>query len=653
MPNLSSDTIVELFNQQVETHPQAPAFRIKKPDGSWATRSWADYGAEVRALSQSLALHGIQAGNNVAILSENRPEYFIADLALLTLRAVPVPIYYTSSAAQVRQILSHAESVGIFCENPTQLAKVQQVRGELPRLRFLAGFTDSAAENNEADFSHEQEQAQDHTHTGEGPSRVETPQAPNEQALPDVFADTVFYKDLVDKGRRLDKDNPSAYATVCKEVSPEDLASIIYTSGTTGDPKGVMLTQAGIIWMTNSGIQRTGIGSRGVPYRVLSYLPLAHVMARGIDHYATIRYGGEIWFGGGVPSLREDIVACKPTLFTAPPRVYEKFEAAIVEHCNELGFPQKSLVQAAIANGQRIVEAYAQNTSPSLHDKLLRPLYNKLVLAKVRRQLGLDQTGPDIYTGSAPIAHETLCFFYALGLPLKNTYGMSETSLAMTMHPHDTQSGTQHGTKFDSVGTAVPGGELRISDEGEILYQGENVFSGYWKNPNATADSLVNGWLHTGDLGKLDEDGFLTITGRKKDLIITAGGHNISPQDIETSLTADKHIDQAVVTGDGRKYLSALITIDRKTIIQSAAHQGIDISNIPAEELSSHPEVKKFVQEAVDNANSRVARSEQIKRFKILPKPFSIENQLLTPTLKTKRAAIQTHFADLIDTIYQ
>ncbi len=636
MPDSSPRTIIELFNWQVAAQSHASAFRVKKADGSWISWSWAVYGAEVRALSRSLANAGVQKGDRVAILSGNRPEYFITDLALLSLRAVPLPIYHTDSPEQVGQILYQSEAIGLFCENTAELDKIHQIRKRLPHLRLLARFT-----------TKEESSADTETRTTGQPTAA---QMAHEQAAENTCRDDYYnYKELIEEGRRLDAANPEAYEADCKRVTPEDLITLIYTSGTTGAPKGVILTHTNIAWTINSVTQRDGIGSRNVPYRVLSYLPLAHVIARSIDYYAALHYGGETWFGGGVSFLREDLPACRPTLFIAPPRVYEKFQEALIQHSHELGFFQKNLFHTAIANGQQVTQALSLNTSPVLHDRVLRPVFNKLVLAKVRKQLGLDQVHADIYAGSAPIAKKTLFFFHALGLPLKNSYGMSEACLAITMQPHDDP---QLSAKLGTVGTVVPGGELKISDESEILYRGSNVFGSYWKNPEDTAKTLINGWLHTGDLGELDEDGYLTITGRKKDLIITASGHNISPQGIETALAADKHIDHAIVVGDRQEYLSALITIDTKNINQWAKRQGIDLSEIRPEELPDQPAVKNLVQKKIDKVNKTVALSEQIKRFTILPESFSLENALITPSMKTKREAIQKQFAGLIESMY-
>jgi len=590
---MAADTIIGMFNQQVFGLRDRPALRTKTAPGQWSVRTWADYGKEVRAIARALAAEGVGAGDAVAVLSANRAEYHIADLATVANGAVAVPVYHSNSPEQVQYVLEHSDAKAIFVENAAQAAKVAEIRGNLSGLKKVITFTD-------------------------GESDAE-------------------YGELLDKGRELDAADPSAYDDTCAAVKSGDHACFIYTSGTTGPPKGAMLTHDNVIW--TAGSLEKILPAEGP--RFISFLPLAHIAERMVSHYGQIRFGGETWFGGGIDTLREDLADVRPTIFFAVPRVYEKFEAAIKDRFAGMTGVQKAMVDLALKVGTRCVEAEASGMTPKATDRLMRPLLDRVVFHKLRAQVGFDDLQA-VVSGAAPITRETLVFFHALGIPIAEVYGQTEDCGPTSLNPPDR-------IRIGTVGPPIPGVEVKIDEDGEILVKGGNVFAGYHKNPEATAETVVDGWLHSGDLGQIDEDGYLEIIGRKKDLIITAGGKNISPQNLESELKAHPLVSQALVIGDRRKFLSAIVTLDAEAVAAWAEKAGIKAD--PAA-LAADPAVVAEIQAAVDELNAHVSSVEGIKKFTILPEDFTQEAGEITPTLKVRRHKIEQNYADQIEAMY-
>ncbi len=591
---MTETTIVELFNARVEALRDKPALRSKRSDETWTTSSWTDYGEEVRALALALRSEGIGRGDSVAVLSNNRAEYNIIDMATMAAGAVAVPIYSTNSAEQVQYILEHCEAKVIFCDDEGQLAKVNEVRDSLADLKKVVSLFSA----DDADTSYDQ---------------------------------------LLEAGKSITASDSGAYDRACVDIKADDLACLIYTSGTTGSPKGVMLSHSNIMWTCNSLLQ---VFHPPVA-RFLSFLPMAHIAERMVSHYAMIHLGGETCFGGGAPTLREDLAAVRPTLFFAVPRVFEKVEVALKQRFSELTGVQKVLVDKALHVGTRVVEAQQSGQSAGLVDNVLHTVLDKIVFGKVRREIGLDKVEV-LISGAAPIHSETLTFFHAMGLPIAEVYGQTEDCGPTTLNPPE-------AIKIGTVGKAVPGVEVKIASDEEVLVRGGNVFVGYFKNQAATDEMLEGGWMHSGDLGSLDDDGYLTITGRKKDLIITAGGKNISPSNLEAGVKKSKYISQVVVIGDKRKFLSALVTLDAETIQPWAKKRGVS-DDLTV--LAESPEVVHLVQTAVDVANSAVSHAEGIKKFTILPADFTQEADEITPTLKVKRSVVEGKYAQQIDAMY-
>ena len=591
---MADSTVVSLFNARVHTMREAVALRSGNGDGVWSERTWSDYGSEVRALARGLAARGVGKGDAVAVLSGNRAEYNIADLATLANGAVAVPIYATNSPEQVGYVLEHSGAKAVFVEDDAQLAKVSAVRGQLPDLEVVIGF-DTSSDTSSGTFGADE-----------------------------------TYDALVGAGRLLDEERPADYDDACADVAPGDLAMLIYTSGTTGPPKGAMITHANVVWTARSLAQVLGVDD----YRVISFLPMAHIAERMVGHYAMIYFAGQTNFGGGIDTLRDDIASVRPTVFFAVPRVYEKFEAAVRERLGGLSGLRGALVRQAQAVGERIVVARQSGESVGLVERIMHRFLDRLALSKLRAQVGFDQC-EFMISGAAPITTGTLEYFHSLGLPVAEVYGQTEGCGPTALNPPGR-------VRIGSVGPPIPGVDVRL-DDGEICVRGGNVFRGYFGNDDATGVTLRDGWLYSGDLGELDEDGYLRITGRKKDLIITAGGKNVSPQNIESALQASPYISQAVVIGDSRKFIAALIALDADALGEwgeTAADSGSDA-------------VRELIGGVVADVNETLSNVEQVKKFTILPADLTQEAGELTPTLKVKRDVVTERYAAEIDAMYE
>ncbi len=550
-----SQTVIEAFNQRVAVSGDAPAL-LKREGEEWATRTWREYGEEVRCVALALDARGVGRDSSIAFLSACLPEFFIADQATNAVGGKSASIYETNSPEQVLYVLDNSDAKVIFCDTDAQADKIAQIRDQVPDLLVV-------------------------TFTG-------------------THGDTTF-DELVGQGRDLDAANPDRYQQLCDSVTPGTIACVIYTSGTTGPPKAAQLSHQSIHETVVALQEVITVGDQN---RALAYLPMAHIAERATSLYTQIFTGGEVWFGS-VPTLVPDLQAARPTRFMAVPRVWEKFEDAI----------------------------RAKGVDPTVIPDDAK--------AFILGMLGLDKVEYAI-SGAAPISVTTMEFFKALGIEILEVYGMTETCGVVAINrPGRARIGT--------VGQALAGVEIRIGDDGEILAKGGN-FSGYLKNPAATAEALEDGWMHTGDLGSLNDEGYLMITGRKKDLIITAGGENISPSNIQLLLATSPYISQALVIGDKRRFISALVTLSEETIRPWATDNGL--GELTMAELADDPAVRKLIDAAVEDANSNLARVQQVRKYTILPRDFTIEDGELTPTMKLKRNIVEASFAPEIEEIY-
>ena len=595
-----ADTVVGMFLERANKDPDRDALKLKR-DGEWHGITWREYGEAVRRAANGLLSAGIKPGDKVSLISLNRPEWHEADLAIMSLGAVTVPIYVTNSPPQLAYIAGHSESKAIFVENAGQLDKVTKTRGDLPDLQKVIIFDPEGVKLDDFVMSWEQ---------------------------------------LLAAGFKYGSENPKAYDEHTGKIRSEDLATLVYTSGTTGPPKGAMLTNGNIVW-TCGALNK--VLTVTPDERKLSYLPLSHIAERMVGHFTHLYGGGETWFAQSIDTLREDLQACKPTIFFGVPRVWEKFYAGIKALLEGLPEEQRIMAEQALQLGLKRVEA--QQAGSSLPDELEQKYQEAdgKLFALARAALGLNEATA-LVSGAAPIHQDVLRFFHAIGLPVAEVYGQTEDNGPTSINPPDK-------IKIGTVGPPIPGVDVKIAEDGEVLVKGGNVGPGYFKNDEATKELIdADGYMHSGDIGEFDEDGYLRITDRKKDLIITAAGKNIAPQVIENMLKYSPWISQAVVIGDRRPFLTALITLDQEKVTQFAEQKSIPSENFA--ELTRHPDIQQLVDNAVAETNEQLARVEQIKKWIVLERDFVQEKDEMTPTMKVRRKAIIEKYSDNIESMY-
>ncbi len=596
---IGDDTIVEAFRNTARRVPNRPALRRRVGNG-WEVLTWAEYGQAVSEVTAGLAEFGIGSGHQVGIFSNNRVEWHLADFGTLANGSVTVPIYQTSSSEQLAYILGHAEARVCFVEDHDLAAKILQVRDQLPQLDQLVVFDDDERLDDPAIVSFEQLRAI-------GAARLQR--------------------------------EPGLFDTRADALEPEHLATLVYTSGTTGPPKGVMISHANIMWTIRSAVSVVHIREGE---RFLSFLPLSHIAERMISDFLPATVNGETWFARSLATVPEDLRACRPTVFFAVPRVWEKFQEGALAKLDEQHGLKKSVIDRYVELGEHVVAEHDTVQGAPVWEKLPYEALDAVVGAKIRQEFGLDQAHL-LVTAAAPIHPDLIRWFHAIGLPILELYGQTEVCGPTTCSlPEDNRIGT--------VGPAIPGVRVQIADDGEILVKGGNVCTGYFRDPPGTAELIdADGWMHSGDVGTLDQDGYLTLTGRKKDLIITAAGQNITPQEIETDLRHEELISEAVVIGDGRRYLTALLTLDGEAL-GAWAREHHKITDYEA--LAVDPDLRAEIDRLVDKVNSRRSRVEHVRRYRILAHEFTIAAGELTPTLKVKRNVVNDKYAELIDGMY-
>jgi long-chain acyl-CoA synthetase len=566
---------------------------MRSPDpGDPLALTYEDVGRAADEIAAGLAALGVQPGDRVAILASTRAEWTLADLGTLSAGATAVPVYNTNSAEECQYVLAHSGSRVVFCEDAGQLAKIESVRARCPDLEHLVVLTGAA---------------------------------PGAITLDALRA----------RGRALDE--PIA-AVRSAAVRSDDVATIVYTSGTTGPPKGCMLTHANLLATIERCRDRLELDGDMVAYL---FLPLAHVLAR-VTQMVVLAVGGTIVYWRGDPKrIVAELAEANPTHFPSVPRIFEKIHTAVMGGVEEQGWLKRAIFAWALAEGRRASRRRRAGTPVGRLARRRHELADRLVLSKVRGVFG---DGLQLaLTGAAPIGAEIIEFFDACGVLVLEGYGLTETCAASTLN-------TRHEQRIGTVGRPLPGTEVRVAPDGELLLRGPHVFAGYYRNEQATGESLVDGWLQTGDLGCVDADGYTRITGRKKELIITSSGKNISPTNIEELLRETRWISQAVVFGDNKPYLVALLTLDPDEAPKLAEHAGVAPDDLAA--LGSQPAVRAELQSAVDAVNERLARIEQIKRFAILDRDLSQPAGELTPTLKIKRGVVAERYCDRVEELY-
>ena len=585
-----SKTLADLMPLAAEKHADLVAQRYKdQVKDAWVDVSYPEVGETVKQVSLGLIALGIERGDKVGILSNTRPEWTYSDFAILCAGGTVVPIYQTNSPEECHYVLDHSESKAVILEDAAQLEKVRKVRDQLPKLEHVISM-----EPLEGD-------------------------------------DVITFDELRERGRAGSEEDLQRRIA---SVEPSDVATYIYTSGTTGPPKGCVIDHQNWRDMLDMVQSQNVLMEEEVAYL---YLPLAHAFARliqlgAIDVGATI-----IYWERDPQKIIPDLMEVKPTYFPSVPRMFEKIYTLAISKA-----PDKAQLEQAVKLGMKVrqMQQRGETVPPELQSAFDKA--DEVLFQNVRNLFGgrIKQA----VTGAAPIAQEILEFFYACGVLVLEGWGMTETSTAATCNLPD-------DFRFGSVGKPFPGVQIKIADDGEILVKGPNIFRGYYKNEEATKETIVDDWLHTGDIGRIDEDGFLYITGRKKDIIITAGGKNITPANLENGLKQDQYISQAVVHGDRRPFLTALITLDPEEIVPWAKAQGIEDTDMPS--LAKNEKVRALVQKAVDKVNEKVARVEEVKKFTILPHDLTQETGELTPTLKVKRNVVNEKFAAELEALYK
>lgn len=588
----------DLFFHQVQRLGDRVALR-HKDYGIWNRISWMEYGQKVREVAAAFLSLDIQIGDCISILGENRPEWLICHLGSMTAGGVSCGIYPTSSPEEIVYVVEHSESRILFVENEEQIEKVLQIIDELNvdlvviwDVQGLWGF------------SH---------------PRV------------------IFYDEFMAKGREYMGDNPSAVEERLAAVKPDDTAMIIYTSGTTGRPKGAMISHQNILKMTESFLVIT---EGREDDELLSYLPLAHIYENLISVFQAVWSGATVNFVESLDTLALNLREVSPTVFASVPRIWEKFVSMVEIKMSDSTLLKRFLYKLALNVGLKRIRTPQGTTKRLWLNLAYWPLYWG-VLYHLKRMIGFERNRLSI-CGAAPASPELFEWFNAIGVPLREGYGQTESTGVIAAQ-------RINRPRLGYVGEALPGVEIKIAEDGEILARGENVFKGYFKAPELTAETIVDGWLHTGDVGIL-EDGFLKIMDRKKDIIITRGGKNITPAFIENKLKFSFYVQDAVVIGDGRKYLTALVLIDEDNVTKYAQDNAIPFTTFA--DLTKNSEIIKLIEQEVGKVNKTLAKVETIKKFRLLPRRFYAEDGDVTPTQKVKRRALEKTYSDMIESMY-
>ena len=591
-------TVCDIFYHSVDTFRKAEHLKYKK-DGTWRAISSEDLRTAVEEVSMGLRALGVEKGDKVAILSENRPEWAIADLATLAIGAADAPVYSTLTPAQVLYILNDSESKVLFVSNAAQAAKVAEVRSQAKRLLHVIRMDAAPIEG------------------------------------------TLHFDEVRAKGREALARDKNAVRTRAAEVKPEDLATLIYTSGTTGDPKGVMLTHSNLVSnVLGAAKVFDGFGPDDV---CLSFLPLCHSFERTSGHNFMLFAGATIAYAESVEKVPENMAEIRPTVMGSVPRLYEKMYARVNEKvANDPPFRQK-IFRWALGVGREAFRHRIERTPPGALLKWKLAIADKLVFSKIKAR-----TGGRLrlfISGGAPLAREIAEFFGAAGLLICEGYGLTETSPVITCNRPD-------WIKPGTVGLPLEKIEVKIAPDGEILARGPNIMRGYFKKPEATAEAIdKDGWFHTGDIGVLDKDGFLTITDRKKDILVTSGGKNIAPQPIENTIKTNKYFAEVVMIGNNRNFPAALVVPSFEPLEKWAKEKGLAAGS--REDLVRKPEVVAFYQKLVNDLTPDLAQFEKIKKITLIPREFTIEAGELTPTMKVKRRVVEAKYKDVIDRMYQ
>ncbi|HET8575738.1 MAG TPA: AMP-binding protein [Methylomirabilota bacterium] len=594
-------TLPQLFAQQVSRQGDRLAIRFKEY-GIWHRVSWREYGARVNTVAAALLAFGLRHQENVCVLGENRPEWLYCHLGIQTVGGATVGIYPTSAPEQIKYLLNHSEARLLFLENEEQLDKVLTVLPDTPVERIVVwdakglwGFED---------------------------------------------ARVIFFDDFLKQGLIFAERHPGAVAERLARGEADDTAMIIYTSGTTGPPKGAMLAHRSILWGIEAGQSVNPVSERD---EVVSYLPFAHIYENLISVFGAIRAGYVVNFVESLDTLFQNLREVSPTYFGSVPRIWEKLASTVELRMDDSTWLKRALYRAAVGIGRRYARLKHAPGGAPLGMTIAYRLAYWSVLLPLKRRLGFDRIRIAV-CGAAPASPELFEYYHALGIPLIEGYGMTESTGVISINRAE-------APRIGTVGPPLPGIEVRLAEDGEILTRGSHVFKGYFKDPELTAETVdAEGWLHTGDVGAW-QDGYLKIVDRKKDIIITGGGKNITPAYIENKLKFSPYIQDAVVIGDRRRYVTALILIDEDNVTKFAQDHRLPFTTF--QDLTQNAEVVRLIEGEVEKVNTTLSQVEKVKKIALLPRRFYEEEGDVTPTKKVKRRAVETRYADLIKSLYK
>jgi len=601
MVSRAGATLPRVFFEQVARLGDRVALRRKRA-GLWERISWREYGERVREAAHGLLALGLRPGERVAILGENRPEWLYCHLGTMAAGGATVGLYPTSAPDQIAYLLDHAEVRVLFAENEEQLDKALEIWDKVGLERVVVWDPKGLW-----GFRH---------------PRV------------------VFLEEFSEAGRAHRERGPGALPARLAALRPKDTAMVIYTSGTTGPPKGAMLSHANVLFVAEALGAITGASEAD---EVVSYLPLAHIYENLLSVFQAVQAGYRVNFVESRETLFQNVREVSPTVFASVPRIWEKLASGVELRMADSTLLKRALYRLAVAVGRRAARLEVEARTLPLAVRALRALLDLVALRPLRHQLGFDRARLAI-SGAAPASPELFDYYRGLGVPLLEGYGQTESSGVIAVQR---PGGIRRGT----VGPPIDGIEVRIAEDGEILVRGPNVFQGYLKDPGLTAATLADGWLRTGDVGALDEAGHLRILDRKKDIVITAGGKNVAPACIENTLKWSPYIQDAVVIGDRRPHLVALILLDEDNVARYAQERGIAFTTFA--DLAQNPLVRRLIAQEVDRVNRALSSAEAIRRFALLPRRLYEEEGDVTPTQKVKRRSVEERYADLIADLYR
>lgn len=597
-----SETVPQVFKEAVLKYTDRVAMR-KKDYGLWHDISWNEYYQKVKYVGCALISMGLEKGDRVCIIGDNCPEWIFVSMGIQCSGGAATGIYATNAWPQVEYVVNHSEAGFLFAENEEQLDKWLMFKDKTPMLKKVIVWDT------------------------EGLRQFQDPAV-------------MTFDELIETGLKAAEKIPGLFELRMKEVMPDDVSVLIYTSGTTGPPKGAMLTHSSLIWL---GRTITTDNPMYDTDEILSFLPLCHIFEQLFSILGHITNCHTVNFIESLDTITDNMIEISPTVGHAVPRIWEKYHSAITIKMSDATWFKRLVFNTALKIGKKRTGFKMNFKKVPVYLELLYQFAYFTVFRKLKERMGFDRLRV-AYSGAAPIAQDVLFFFQSIGVNLIEGYGQTEGTGVTTL----SRVGR---VKFGTVGPPLTGVEIKLADDGEILVKSPGVFKGYFKNTEGTAETLKNGWLYTGDVGEIDEDGYLKITDRKKDIIVTAGGKNITPQYIENKLKASIYINDAVVIGDRRKFLSCLIMIDEDNVVKFAQDNKIQFSTY--KDLTADPVINKLILKEVDAVNETLARVENIRKFTILPKKLYEEDGEVTPTMKVKRKFVNEAFSDLIESMYR